>query len=296
MMFHVEHIQNCPVCGSQNHQHFLTCTDQSFSKKPFEIVACSDCGFKFTNPRPDENSIGQFYHFADYVSHTDSKKGLINWLYHIVKKRALKQKLKLVSSYFSQEKTLLDYGCGSGDFLGYCMANSINAFGVEQDDNTRQRAIEKYNANIISPKDFSADQKRYEVISLWHVLEHLHHLNHDIELLKNHLTQNGRLLIAVPNPTSYDAKFYSARWAAYDVPRHLYHFEKQNIIQLFAKHDLVVETIKPMVFDSFYVSLLSEKQSNGFFPRAFFIGLLSNIFGMGKTPNHSSLIYVLKKG
>jgi 2-polyprenyl-3-methyl-5-hydroxy-6-metoxy-1,4-benzoquinol methylase len=294
MMFHVEHIQNCPVCGGQNHEHFLTCTDHSFSQKEFEIVCCSGCGFKFTNPRPDEKSIGQFYRFADYVSHTDSKKGLINSLYHLVKKYALKQKLKLVKKHFGKEKTLLDYGCGSGDFLGYVLANGVNGFGLEQDDTTRQKAIEKYNATIISPKEFSADLKRYEIITLWHVLEHLHHLNKDIEQLKNHLADNGRLIIAVPNPASYDAKFYDRYWAAYDVPRHLYHFEKETVKQLFEKHGFAVETIKPMLFDSFYVSMLSEKHRKGNLLRALFIGLISNIKALGKQ-NHSSLIYILKR-
>jgi 2-polyprenyl-3-methyl-5-hydroxy-6-metoxy-1,4-benzoquinol methylase len=294
MMFHVEHIQNCPVCASQNHEHFITCADHSFSQKEFEIMRCSDCGFKFTNPRPDENSIGQFYHFADYVSHTDSKKGLINYLYHLVKKYALKQKLKLVKKHLGKEKTLLDYGCGSGDFLGYALGNGVNGFGVEQDDTTRQKAIEKHGAEIISPKEFSADQKRYEVITLWHVLEHLHHLNHDIEQLKNHLADNGRLIIAVPNPASYDATFYGRHWAAYDVPRHLYHFEKEVIKLLFEKHGFVVEAIKPMLFDSFYVSMLSEKHRKGNLLRALFIGLISNIKTLGKN-NHSSLIYILKR-
>jgi hypothetical protein len=171
---------------------------------------------------------------------------------------------------------------------------ALNGFGVEQDDTTRQKAIEKYNANIVSPKEFSADQNQYEVITLWHVLEHLHHLNHDIEQLKNHLADNGRLIIAVPNPASYDAKFYGRFWAAYDVPRHLYHFEKETLNFFLKSIGFVVEAIKPMLFDSFYVSMLSEKHRKGNLLRALFIGLISNIKAFGKQ-KHSSLIYILKR-
>ena len=298
----METLRECPSCNNSDFTKQLSCTDFTYSKQLFHIVSCNSCGLYFTNPRPDEKSIGVFYDNPEYVSHTDTNKGLLFRLYGIVKSYTLGQKRKLLER-LSIDKKVLDYGAGSGDFSNELASNGWKVSSFEPDSNARQLIQEK-NASIelIDSLDTLNDGSK-SVIALWHVLEHVHRLKETIQHFNRILTDDGKLIIAVPNHTSYDAKFYWKNWAAYDVPRHLYHFNPSTIETLMQSQGFKLLDIRPMWFDSYYVSLLSEKNSsNGGilksvigWGRAFFIGSISNILALGSTKKCSSVTYIFEK-
>ncbi len=286
-------ISQCIVCGSTQYSPFLTCKDYTVSKENFTIVSCNDCGFKFTNPRPEDSVLGNYYKAEEYISHTNTKKGLVNKLYHLVRSRTLKKKLNLVRSYVSRG-TILDYGCGTGMFLNVCKNAGWESYGMEPDDEARKIASAA-NLNLFSDKsriNTYITDKKFNVITLWHVLEHVTDMDETLSFFKNRLDKNGVLIIAVPNHVSFDAKHYGEYWAAYDVPRHLHHFEKKTIQQLVENKGFRLRETLPMKFDSYYVSLLSEKykteRTNLF--KAFLVGLRSNI--SANNDKYSSSIYV----
>ena len=294
-MFHVKQISNCPICNSDSFSKEISCNDHTYSKKSFDIVSCNSCSFWFSNPIPEEKNIGEYYKSDAYVSHTKNKSGVINSLYHFVKNYSIKKKHTLVKPFLSNNNTLLDYGCGAGDFLTYCKSQGVNTFGYETSDDARKVAEEKSQIKLKSTNEIHQETKQFDVITMWHVLEHVYDLNKDFEKLTSLLNDDGRLIVAVPNRESFDAKHYKESWAAYDLPRHLYHFTKKDITSFSKNYKLEVESILPMVFDSFYVSMLSEKYSGGNIVKGILNGLKSNIKGKEEQPNHSSLIYVLKK-
>jgi SAM-dependent methyltransferase len=287
---------NCPVCKNQNFQPYMTCEDHTVSHEKFTIVSCDACNFKFTNPIPEIQNLGNYYKSEDYISHSNTKKGIVSQVYHLVRNYTLKQKLDLVSSYVSRG-TLLDYGCGTGMFLNVCQKAGWNAMGMEPDSGARNigsgMGLQVYENKeaLLSAKP----EVRFNAITLWHVLEHVTDLEETLRFFKTHLNRNGVLIIAVPNYTSFDAEHYKEHWAAYDLPRHLYHFEVHSISRLMKTAGFVLEKTLPMKFDSFYVSLLSEKYKTGKvrFLNAFFTGLRSNLKAK-KAEHYSSVIYVFK--
>lgn len=289
-------LDKCPVCGSSQFEPFLVCKDYTVSKQNFPIVTCKACRFKFTNPRPTDNEIGAYYKSEDYISHTNTKKGLVNKLYHLVRNITLKNKLSLVSSYVSRG-TIMDYGCGTGIFLNYCKGQGWEAYGMEPDDQARKIAIEQ-GLPLFADKqtiETHLPDKQFNAITLWHVLEHVTDLPETLAFFKKRLAPGGVLVIAVPNHISYDAEYYKEYWAAYDVPRHIYHFDLNSISNLLSSSGFSLQKSVPMKFDSYYVSLLSEKHKTGSsnLIKAFWVGLLSNM--KAKNVNeYSSTIYVFK--
>ena len=289
-------LEKCIVCGSSQFEPFLVCKDYTVSQESFNILSCKSCGFKFTNPRPDNSVLGSYYKAESYVSHTNSKKGLVNKLYHAVRNYTIKSKIKLVSSYVSRG-TILDYGCGTGMFLNACNISGWEVYGMEPDDNARKMSIEK-GLDVFSDKDKVSDRiadKKFDAITLWHVLEHVTDMNETLSFFKSKLKDSGVLIIAVPNHVSYDAQYYKEFWAAYDVPRHLHHFDINSMSSLVEKAGFKFQESKPMKFDSFYVSMLSEKYKTGSvnLVKAFLVGLTSN-FKAKNTHSYSSTIYIFK--
>jgi 2-polyprenyl-3-methyl-5-hydroxy-6-metoxy-1,4-benzoquinol methylase len=289
-------LTNCPICDSTEFDHIITCNDYTVSQNPFNIVGCKQCSFRFTNPRPTNDNLPDFYKSINYISHSDTKKGFVSQVYHLVRKYTLNQKLKLLIANVAVGN-LLDYGCGTGMFLKQANAKGWNSFGTEPDEGARELSNSNKRLAFENKKELNAFDPliTFNAITLWHVLEHVTDLPETLEFFMQKLNPNGALIIAVPNYNSYDAKHYKAHWAAYDLPRHLYHFEAKTISQLLAKYGFALHETYPMKFDSFYVSMLSEKYLLGrinYF-KAFLIGLRSNLKAK-KATDYSSVIYVFK--
>lgn len=293
------HYTHCPVCNSHDINPLLTVKDHSVSKEEFVVWQCGNCTLRFTQDVPDEDSIGPYYQSQDYISHTNTDKGLLNKLYQRVRKLTLEQKANLVISNTRSKGKILDIGAGIGAFLSAMKEKGWEIKGIEPDSGARKNAQELFGLNLDQPSELQNLQPAsFDAITLWHVLEHVHQLHDYVEHLKNLLTTNGRIFIAVPNYTSVDAAAYRNFWAAYDVPRHLYHFTPIAIEKLMSQHGLAVMDKKPMWFDSFYISLLSSKYHRGStsWIGAGFNGLRSNLTALANKDRCSSLIYVIRKG
>jgi 2-polyprenyl-3-methyl-5-hydroxy-6-metoxy-1,4-benzoquinol methylase len=293
------HYTNCPVCSSGNFVTALTAKDHTVSQKMFVVCHCNDCTARFTQDVPEQSEIGVYYQSDNYISHSDTKKGFINSLYHAVRKRTLNKKKQLVVDHVGMTKgEILDIGCGTGAFLNTMKTAGWGITGLEPDDMARKKAGELYGIDPQSPeKLFELRRGSYHAITMWHVLEHVHELHAYIKQLANLITPQGKIFIAVPNYTSKDAEIYGQDWAAYDVPRHLYHFSPASMEQLLKAYNLKLITIKPMWYDSFYVSMLSEQYKNGKgnIVKAFWNGLVSNLKAMGDNKRCSSVIYVVSR-
>jgi 2-polyprenyl-3-methyl-5-hydroxy-6-metoxy-1,4-benzoquinol methylase len=276
-----------------NQKHFLTVTDYSVSKEIFDLYHNEELDMLITSPQPSLDILGKYYESVDYISHTDSKRSLFEKMYHFVKGIALKNKLNLINSQQPNKGSILDIGAGTGEFLSVARQDGWKTIGVEPSD--KAKAIAKNKGVSFVEQTSELENHSFDVISMWHVLEHVPDLNQQIKELKRLLKPNGTLIIAVPNFKSFDAKHYGKFWAAYDVPIHFWHFSKTAIKKLFLKEEIQLVKILPMKFDSFYVSLLSEKYKTGKmnFVKAFFIGLHSNLKAK-KNFEYSSHIYILK--
>lgn len=276
-----------------NKKHFLTVQDYSVSQEIFDLYLDESLDMLITHPQPSLDVLGKYYESADYISHTDSKRSLFERAYHFVKNIALKNKLGLINSYQPSKGLILDIGAGTGDFLSVAQKDGWKTLGVEPSD--KAKAIAKSKGVSFVENTSELESHTFDVISMWHVLEHVPNLDEQIKELKRLLKPNGTLIVAVPNFKSFDAKHYGKFWAAYDVPIHFWHFSKKAIELLFAKENMNMQKVLPMKFDSFYVSLLSEKYKNGKmnYIRAFFIGLQSNMKAI-KNMEYSSHIYIIR--
>ncbi|WP_411029381.1 methyltransferase domain-containing protein [Spongiimicrobium sp. 3-5] len=272
---------------------YLNTKDYSISGEAFSLLYDEELDMLVTTPQP--NDLDKYYQSNDYISHSDASESLVEKLYQTVKKKNLSGKVKLVRPFGGQKKTLLDVGAGTGSFMLAAKEAGWSVSGLEPNEAAKNKAAEKGVSMFGNWEDLEG--KKFEVITLWHVLEHLPNLEEKIKTLKDLLVQDGILIVAVPNFKSYDAAHYQNFWAAYDVPRHLWHFSKTAIKKLFGKEGLNLFKIRPMIFDAFYVSLLSEKYKTGKqnFAKAFWIGIRSNIKAW-RNKEYSSLIYILRKG
>ena len=271
---------------------FLKVKDYSVSGETFELLHDAELDMLITHPQPSVEKLPSYYESVDYISHTDGNKSLFEKMYQFVKSIALKNKLNLINSE-SQKGKILDIGAGVGDFLSVAKNNGWDTTGIEPSD--KAKAIAKSKGVTFVESLSELPNNSFDVITMWHVLEHVPNLEHQIAELKRLIKPDGTVIIAVPNFNSFDANYYGHFWAAYDVPIHLWHFSKKAIEKLFAKENFELKKVLPMKFDSFYVSLLSEKYKNGkmnYF-KAFWIGLKSNRYG-SKKMEYSSHIYVLK--
>ena len=269
----------------------LNCKDNTVSGKYFEVMMHQEYEMLVTSPVP--KNLENYYKSETYISHTDSKKTFFDKIYQGVKNHTLKQKLILLNSFKSSSKSVLDFGAGTGDFLKICKNNNWQVLGIEPSAEARENAVKK--GIYLKENLLDITNQKFDVITLWHVLEHVENLKNTIKVLKSLLQPEGRIVVAVPNYKSYDAEFYKEYWAAYDVPRHLWHFSQKAIHKLFLEAEMIVEETLPMKFDSYYVSLLSEKYKTGKSNpiKAFYRGFLSNRSAKSTT-EYSSLIYVIK--
>ncbi len=291
------HYQACPCCGSTNISTVLSAKDYTVSNETFTILECANCTLRFTQDVEDEQHIGKYYQSENYISHSDTKKGIINQLYHYVRGITLKNKFKIVCS--NTKKTsgaLLDIGAGTGAFANFMQHAKWTVTGLEPDDTARSVAYNKFKLELQPPSTlFNIPENQFDAITMWHVLEHVHNLNGYFEAFSKILKKNGKLFIAVPNYTSHDAANYQEHWAAYDVPRHLYHFSPKSIDLLAKKFGFSVTAIQPMWYDSFYISMISEQYKNGKgnLLKACIVGFISNLKTMIDSKKCSSIIYVM---
>ena len=290
-------LEKCPVCSEGGLVKKFDCIDYSTTKENFTIVSCETCDFTFTNPRPKDENLGEYYKSDMYISHTNNTKGLFNWLYQTVRKYAIGSKVNLLQKT-SAKGSHLDIGCGTGEFLNACKNAGYNTKGIEPSELAREQAIKNFKLSVSENTNLNQLQKeQFNSISMWHVLEHVPNLNETIGEFARILDQNGKVIIAVPNHKSWDANHYKEFWAAWDTPIHLWHFSKETIEKLFENHNFKLTKTKPMLFDSFYVALLSEEFKTGKkkFIKGFVIGLISNIIGLVTKRGCSSTIYVFEK-
>lgn len=286
----------CPWCNSENNSQFLKLKDYFLTQEEFEILECDNCKLLFTSPCPTPEIIGKYYKSEDYLSHNEEKKGIVPMIYNRVKKINIKNKFNIAIVNQQPTINILDIGCGVGDFLHYAKTKGCKVTGIEPNEEARKIAERKLNSQILSPDELAnIPNNSYDIITMWHVLEHVADLKTEIFHLQRLLKRNGTLIIAVPNYKSYDATFYKDKWAAYDVPRHLNHFSQTSIKNIFDKTELQLIDIKPLKWDSFYISMLSEqylKHKNSF-ARGILTGWKSNRKAK-KTGEYSSLIYIFK--
>ncbi|WP_317193439.1 class I SAM-dependent methyltransferase [Aureibaculum flavum] len=282
---------------NNNLEPYISCEDYTVSRETFSIFIDKESELLVTTPQPKEEELGKYYESESYISHSDTKKSVVDKLYHSVRNYTIKKKVKLINAFNADEKTILDIGAGTGDFLAACQIDGWKVTGVEPNE----KAVEILNSKLGSFKVqifsdiYELNSESYDVITMWHVLEHVPNLREYIAKLKLLLKPNGTLIVAVPNFKSFDANHYKEFWAAYDVPRHLWHFSRKSISDLFGQENMKVEKVLPMKFDSFYVSLLSEKYKTGKsnLLKAFWVGLKSNRKARS-SKEYSSLIYIIK--
>ena len=290
-----ERLDNCPVCQKTEFKNKLVVEDKTVSHESFAIVQCAACGFQFTNPRPGADEIGRYYESDEYVSHNSGAGGLINQAYKVARFFTMRRKVGLLNKLAPRRGKLLDYGCGTGHFLAAAKSAGWQVAGLEPNARARTEASERLGQPVGEGSLESFEPGSFDAITLWHVLEHVHTLNETLAQLIRLLRPDGVLLIAVPNVESLDAQHYRENWAAYDVPRHLYHFAPKTMSQLLKKHKLTIRQTLPMPLDAYYVSMLSERyrgeRAGG--PLAVLkAGYTSNQYAAQHEGQYSSLLYV----
>jgi len=286
---------NCPICDEKKFSSFIQCKDNTGSTDSFNIDKCRGCYFAFTNPIPLQNNLGKYYESQDYISHSNTRKGLVNFLYQKVRNYTLDRKVALLQK-LSDGKNLLDIGSGTGEFLGRSQKAQFQVTGIEPSATGRDQTKDNFGISVNDEQHLTdIESGKFDFITMWHVLEHVYDLNERVAELQRLIKKDGHIIIAVPNLTSFDAAKYKKHWAAYDLPRHLYHFSPNDISSLMEKHAMKVTQVLPMIFDSFYVSMLSEKYKTGTTNlfSSFVAGLHSNIHGISRQ-RCSSQIYIIK--
>jgi 2-polyprenyl-3-methyl-5-hydroxy-6-metoxy-1,4-benzoquinol methylase len=282
---------NCPLSDKKTVlKNYIEVKDHSNTQEEFTIVSCETTNFLFTNPRPKEKDISKYYDFEDYISHTNKENDFISKLYKKVRGYSIKSKYKLISKLINSKK-ILDVGCGTGEFLNYMKMKGFDTFGVEVAKKAREQSIKNHNL-LVKDSLSKLNENNFDLITMWHVLEHVYDLDWYMKQIRYLLNDKGLLIIAVPNHKCFDQKYYGKYWAGWDVPLHLWHFDKESMLKLSKKYGFEISSIHPLYFDSFYVSLLSSKYKykSSKLAQAFFIGLYSNVIAKLKTGEYSSLI------
>lgn len=297
-MDQINHLQ-CPVCGHSGLQPHVECRDYLVSHQIFPIEVCPQCGLGVTQKVPPPDQIGDYYKSEQYISHSDTRKGLVNVLYHKIREFMLVRKRKLVERFVGTNPGhILDIGCGTGYFLAHMKNHGWSVDGTEVDENARAVAKDQLEQEVWGSEGlFDLEDGKYEALTMWHVLEHIHSLSDYLTKINSVLKNDGILVVAVPNYTSSDAEWYGADWAAYDVPRHLWHFSPHSAKMLIESHGFQLLTRKRMPFDPFYISMMSEKYRGNSLAlvKGGYRGGISYLKSLVDIDRSSSIIYVFRK-
>lgn len=299
-MFHVKpfimkKLTRCPICDNDSTNEYMNCKDHNKSQEHFKLEKCNNCSFIFTNPRPQDEDLGQYYDFEEYVSHSETKKDLINKLYHIVRRWNVNNKVKLLGK---KKGVVLEIGSGTAEVLSKCKYKGWQIVGVEPNQKARSAAQKKHGIKLKEGlSELNLKKKSIDKIMMWHVLEHVPDINEVLNAVNKLLKNDGEFIVAMPNLRSLDAIKYKESWAGFDVPRHLSHFQKDTVNRLADKYGFEIVKTKPMWFDSFYTSMLSEKIKTGKYNyiKASIMGLRSNIKASLENGEFSSLIYIIRR-
>lgn len=286
----------CPWCGSENAQPHIELKDLFLTQEPFKILECKDCGLLYTTPRPNKEEIGKYYQSDEYYSHQENKEGFIPKVYEKVKSINLKNKYNIATEKTTRGK-ILDIGCGVGDFLHTMEQQGWECTGVEPSEDAKAIAKKRIKAQLLSSEEQeNLSDGSFDVITMWHVLEHVDALRWQIQQLYRLCKPGGRIIIALPNYKSYDGQYYKAAWAAYDVPRHLNHFNEETIVKIFEESHLKHIKTEKLRWDAYYISYMSEKYLHHSLPllRGAVRGMISNCKAK-KTGQWSSLVYVFER-
>jgi len=294
-----ESIVHCPVCNNSHTYFALKVKDHSVSGEYFDVYECSRCSLRFTHHAPPGDKIGIYYESEDYISHSNTRRGFVNTLYHSVRRHTLSVKFHQIEKFTGLKiGHHLDIGAGTGAFVQYMNEHGWKSQGIEPDLKARELAMTHHKTRLLPAEMFETMlPETFDAVSMWHVLEHVHELFPYLHKVKNILKPRGLAFIAVPNYTSYDGMNYGAFWAAYDVPRHLYHFSPASMKWLLSAAGFQLMGMMPMWYDSFYISLLSEKYKTGHssLPKGFINGAVSNWKAVKNKERCSSLIYIAGK-
>jgi 2-polyprenyl-3-methyl-5-hydroxy-6-metoxy-1,4-benzoquinol methylase len=292
-------VNNCLVCGSDNIAFRLVCSDHLTGGGNFDIYTCKNCGFFFTHNPPSVEILEKYYDAEEYISHSDTKKGFTNILFHITRNLMFYRKRRIIAKTTGlNDGNLLDIGCGTGYFAAFMKKSGWNVTGTEVNKNARIFAREKFNLEVIDEADLTKfDHNHFDCITMWHVFEHLQDPVNYTSVILRLLKPGGVCVAAMPNCDSYDAQYYSQFWAAWDVPRHLWHFTSETFRRFSEKAGLKFSGTLTLPLDVFYISILSEKYKGS--KLSFISGILKSLwfsilvlFNKHKT---SSLIYILRK-
>ena len=289
-------LSNCPVCKKSNFKAFLETRDYFFTKEKFELVQCTDCDFVFTNPVPAPEQLSKYYDSPDYLSHTANNKSLSAFIYDSLRSINLKNKYDLVSSFKNSGK-VLDIGQGTGEFLNYLKKKHWEVTGIEPNESARKFAKQHYKIDVFAEEKIETlPEKSFDLVTLWHVLEHVPDLHGRMNDILRLIKKDGILIIAVPNLNAPDFSFYKEKWAALDVPRHLYHFTEATMQTLLNQFGFEVLNTFPLKMDAYYVSLLSERYRKNKIPylKAALNGYRSNRAAR-KSNNYSSMVFVAQQ-
>ena len=285
------HYDSCPLCQGSELAPFASATDHLVSGKQFTIIQCKACGFLFTQDAPSNDSIEQYYDSEKYLPH-NTRHGFNSFIYRSVRSVMFNWKHALIQYYHNTRGTLIDVGAGNGHFMAHMQRSGWDVVGCEQSELARTEAWNRWELHL----DGDAMETEYrtgcaDVITAWHAIEHIHDLHGLWDRFNNWLKSDGILLVAVPNCFSADAQHYGYTWAAWDVPRHLWHFSINTIHELSQQHGFRLIDIKSLPLDACYIAMLSDQ--NKF--KAIINGLRFMIKGFSNKQNASSLIYIFSK-
>jgi len=296
-MKHMEELETnlCPLCNSDKSTITFNGKDFLYSKKDFTVVSCSSCGVMYTNPRVKKNQIGNYY-FKGYSPYKPVKRNpllrtMIDLSGNIFGNINIEIHKDIKSYNF---KTVLEVGPGSGSLLQFLKKNNYQVAGVEIDNDCVERikaqGIECYCGELSDYKRMLGTRK-FELIILCHVLEHLYNPREIIEIIYSLLSDNGILYMILPDVGSIEAKLFGKYWIGWDLPRHVVHYNRNTVRDLLTKSGFKVISIRKNISSSFFIESIGFRFLNGKMPNAVYkllyypwkilTPLHSNLFGTG---------------